>query len=315
MSSFFIIFAGKIRSMTTPELFKEYIWLVNTIHQAKAISLADINEKWVRTEMSGGVEMARSTFNRHRIAIEDIFGIYIECNRKNHHRYYIGNDNVLSEQSVQNWMLNTLSVNNVISESLSLQRQILLESVPSGNGFLEPIISAMKKQQLLRISYQKYGAPNPRSFEMAPYCIKLYHRRWYLLGRFNTGKYGVFAFDRLQGVELMEDMFQTDRNFDAEQFFSDSFGVVLITQMEPQRVVLRAFSNEAHYLRDLPLHHSQRELGEADGYVDFEYYLKPTLDFCGQILSRGNRLMVLQPKSLVQQVKQMLIDALRNYEP
>jgi hypothetical protein len=41
--------------MTTPTLFKEYIWLVNTIYQAGKISLNDINKKWLKTEMSGGV--------------------------------------------------------------------------------------------------------------------------------------------------------------------------------------------------------------------------------------------------------------------
>lgn len=30
--------------MTTPALFKEYIWLINTIYKAKAISLSDIND-------------------------------------------------------------------------------------------------------------------------------------------------------------------------------------------------------------------------------------------------------------------------------
>lgn len=45
--------------------------------------------------MSGGVEMARSTFNRHKDAIEDIFGIYIECDRSNGYVYYIGNAKVL----------------------------------------------------------------------------------------------------------------------------------------------------------------------------------------------------------------------------
>lgn len=47
--------------MTTPTLFKEYIWLVNTIYQAGRISLSDINKKWMRTEMSEGVEMAPTT--------------------------------------------------------------------------------------------------------------------------------------------------------------------------------------------------------------------------------------------------------------
>ena len=65
--------------MTTPILFKEYIWLVNTIYQARSITLNDINKEWLKTEMSGGVEMARSTFNRHKLDIADVFGIYIEC--------------------------------------------------------------------------------------------------------------------------------------------------------------------------------------------------------------------------------------------
>lgn len=55
--------------MKSPALFKEYIWLVNTIYRAGRISLAEINEKWVETEMSEGVEFARATFNRHKDAI------------------------------------------------------------------------------------------------------------------------------------------------------------------------------------------------------------------------------------------------------
>ena len=81
--------------MKTPALFKEYIWLVNTIYRAKAITLADINHRWIQTEMSGGVELARATFNRHRTAIEDIFGIIIDCNRQNGYKYFISNDEVL----------------------------------------------------------------------------------------------------------------------------------------------------------------------------------------------------------------------------
>jgi len=52
--------------MKTPAKFKEYIWLVNTIRKARRITLAEINERWINTEMSGGVEMARATFNRHK---------------------------------------------------------------------------------------------------------------------------------------------------------------------------------------------------------------------------------------------------------
>ena len=63
--------------MKSKMLFREYIWLVNTIWKARKISFADINRMWVRTAMSDGNDVARSTFNRHKDAIEDIFGIFL----------------------------------------------------------------------------------------------------------------------------------------------------------------------------------------------------------------------------------------------
>lgn len=300
--------------MTTPTLFKEYIWLVNTIYHARDITLNDINQKWLMTEMSGGVELARSTFNRHKDAIEDIFGIYIECDRKNGYKYYIGNADVLSEDSVQNWMLSTLSVNNVISESLSLQKRILLEPIPSADERLEIIISAMKKNQLLRISYKKYGSDEIKNLSVAPYCLKLYHRRWYLLARYESGLFRILSLDRIREVEISDDTFAIEDDFNADAYFSDCFGVVRDEDMEPERIIIRAFGTEVNYLRDLPLHHSQHEISGTNDYTDFELYLRPTLDFQGQILSRGSRLMVLSPQSLADNIRQTLLEASALYK-
>ena len=81
--------------MKTSVKFREYIWLVNTIRKAGRISFVELQKKWLDSDMSEGVELARSTFNRHKDAIEDIFGIYIDCDRQNGYEYYIGNDYVL----------------------------------------------------------------------------------------------------------------------------------------------------------------------------------------------------------------------------
>lgn len=300
--------------MTTPTLFKEYIWLVNTIYQARDITLNDINQKWLKTEMSGGVELARSTFNRHKDAIEDIFGIYIECDRKNGYKYYIGNADVLGEDSVQNWMLSTLSVNNIISESLSLQNRILLESIPSADLRLEMIISAMKKDLLLQISYKKYGSDETKIYSVAPYCLKLYHRRWYLLARFDSGNFRILSLDRIREVEVKDESFEIESSFNADAYFSECFGVVRDEDMEPERIVVRAFGIECNYLRDLPLHHSQHEIAKNVDYTDFELYLRPTLDLQGQILSRGSRLKVLSPKSLADKISKIFEEALALYK-
>lgn len=139
--------------MKSLSIFKEYVWLVNTIHKAQRISLEEINQKWMQTEMSGGVTMARSSFNRRKDAIEDIFGIYIDCERVGGYKYYIGNPEALEEDTLQNWKLSTLSVNNIISESRSVHDRIMLESIPSSCECLRMVIDAMKKNVLIRFTY------------------------------------------------------------------------------------------------------------------------------------------------------------------
>ena len=72
--------------MKATAIFKEYIWNVNTIRKVRRITLAEFNEMWLFCELSEGVELARSTFNWHKDAVQDILGIYIECDRQKNWR-------------------------------------------------------------------------------------------------------------------------------------------------------------------------------------------------------------------------------------
>lgn len=58
--------------MKSYALFQQYIWLVNTIHKYKRLTFDEINRYLLDSDMSDGVPIARSTFNRHRDAILDI---------------------------------------------------------------------------------------------------------------------------------------------------------------------------------------------------------------------------------------------------
>lgn len=227
--------------MTTPILFREYIWLVNTIHRAGRITFADINNRWIKTEMSGGVEMARTTFYRHKCAIEDIFGILIDCDKKNGNKYFIGNKDVLHKGSVQNWMLSTLSVSNIVGESSSLYNRILLESIPSGDEKLHQVISAMKENRMVTIRYQRYTSASNTLFILAPYSVKLFQRRWYLLGKYeDSDNLGTFSFDRMEEVEISDKKFKMPDDFDAAAYFSNSFCIVVDNHIKTERIVLRA---------------------------------------------------------------------------
>ena len=300
--------------MTTPILFREYIWLVNTIYRAKKISLSEINDKWIETDYSGGVEFSRTTFHRHKIAIEDMFGIYIECDRKNGFKYYIGNEYVLQEDSVQNWMLSTLSVSSLLAESMSLNERILLENIPSGGEKLKMLIKAMKESKKISITYRRYGGHATRTFELEPYCVKLSGQRWYLLGRFEDSQnLGTFSLDRVESVKILKQKFKMDKDFDAANYFSESYGIV-VSNMELERIVLRAYGAEPYYLRDLPLHRSQREIKSTEEYTDFELMLRPTADFKAALMARGEWIEVLEPQSLAEEIAEWHRKAAERYQ-
>lgn len=311
--------------MKIPELFKEYIWLVETINRAGRITFAELNEKWKRREDSNGLEFSRTTFNRHRDAILDMFGVIIECDRKDGYRYYIENKDVLEEDSVQNWMYSTLSVNNMLEENVKLHNRILLESIPSGDQKLQLVIKAMSENQRLMITYRRYRAESANSFSAAPYCVKLFRRRWYVLFKLKrrnheTGKleskesFAIYSLDRIENIELQETKFEIEQDFDAASFFDECFGVVVGDGSKPVRITLRAYGKEPYYLRDLPMHHSQKELKRTDDYTDFEVVLRPTSDFKAHLMSRGSWLQVISPKWLAEEMQEWLQDAMDRYK-
>lgn len=307
--------------MTVPSLFKEYIWLVNTIKRARRISFGEIQEKWLDTEMSGGVEFARSTFNRHKDAIQDIFGINIDCDRKGGYKYYIANEKVLREDTVQNWIVSTMSVNDVISDSKALNDRIVLQQIPC-DEYLETFINAMKRKVRVEVKYRRYESDNVTEVDFEPYCLKLFNQRWYVLAHFHRDAtpekeerdyYGVYSFDRMQEVSLTNVKFEVRDDFDAQDYFSECFGVFASESTPAERIVLRAYNKQRYYLNDLPLHHSQKVIGRGENYTDFEYYIRPTIDFCGHILSLANQLKVICPQSLANRIRQMAMDTLEMY--
>ena len=319
--------------MKSKYLFREYIWLVNTIWKARKISLADINSLWMRTSMSDGKEMARSTFNRHKDAIEDMFGIIINCDTNDGYKYYIYNERALSGDSVQNWMLTTLTVNNVIAESMSLQERIILESVHTDDEIFDMLVEAMKTSVRVSIEYKKYGSQEMKTYTFAPYCVKLFKRRWYVLAQFEREAepgeqvvrrkglpkgvieyFRMFSFDRIQGIQLTDKKFVIDPGFSADAYFRDYYGALVMDDVKRERVVLRAFGSERYYLNDLPLHESQTIVGKGDDYVDFALTLCPTSDFCAHLLSRSSQVKVLQPQWLADTIKQMHIEAVERYQ-
>lgn len=291
-----------------PQLFRTYIWLIDTIRRFQPISLEGINERWMGSSLSDGVPLHRNTFLRHLEAIQEMFDVEIVCSRGRHATYRLVDDMGIRRNSWQRWVLSTMSVAGAVREARSLQNRILLESVPSGDILLTEVTRAMQSGHTLYMRYQKFVDSTPYEAEVEPYCLKLFRQRWYLLGRRIDRSYlAIYALDRVQHLMESEHAFVLDAAFDAHRYFQHSFGVFQpMVDEVVQRIVLRTYDGEWNYLRSLPLHASQQEVLTTDEYVDFAYHLYPTLDFKLELLSHIAHVSVLEPESLRKDIVLML---------
>ena len=224
---------------------------------------------------------------------------------------------MLEEDSIQNWMLSTLSVNSILSESKAVQKRILLESIPSDGDNLHKFIEAMKRGVRVLVNYRRYGGQGYGSpMKLDPFFVRLFNKRWYALVKFPepTGLLFTLAFDRIISLDVTDEKFDYPKDFDPTTWFRDSYGIVRDPEVPVETVVIRAFGKEANYLRDLPLHHSQKEVETAEAYSDFTLTLSPTADFFSPLLSRGAAIKVLEPQWLADEIKQLHQAAVELYK-
>ena len=293
----------------TKDLFDKYIWLVDTIYRARKITFEEINERWLRSRLSEGEDIPLRTFHNWRIAIEQVFDININCNRKGGYYYYIENADDMQKGGIRNWLLNTFAVNNLINESHHLKRRILFEEVPSGRKYLTPVIEAMRDGLEIELYYQSYWYEEPSTYTLQPYCIKVFKQRWYVIGFCKErNNIRTFSLDRIQQLTTLDAKFVYPKDFDPEAYFADYFGI-MIENKKLETIRIKVYGMHVQYIRALPLHRSQCEIETTVDYSIFEYRMKPTLDFRQELLSRGADVEVLAPltfrEEMIQSVEKM----------
>lgn len=287
---------------------RQLIWLISHIKQKGGITLKDLSEKWVEEKVADGNPLPRSSFNRYRENIFDLFGLVMECDASYH--YYFANPEAIDDQSIENWLLSTMTVNAALSDSASIRDQIILEKVPAGEQFLPMFIEAIKLQHRVRMGYQKFGFELKERI-VEPYTLKLFKRRWYILVR-EADQFKVFSFDRMAYLEMSNERFERLKSFSPETYFAEYFGV--LTDGTPlAHIVIRAYGKMANYLRTLSLHDSQRELESTDEYTDFALDLRPTADFIGELFSYDEGIEVLEPADLRLKIREKLERMLKRY--
>lgn len=256
-------------------LIARYIWEVNALAKARhGLSLEELNEQWRDCYLYDDKDIVRKTWWEHRNQIGLQFGIDIEYDKPNK-RYFIKSRNEINRPAIQEWMLNSFAVGNMLLQGKDLRGRILCEHIPSGYEYLTEIITARSSaHEELR----------------------------------------TYALDRIQDLHISNQKFKMPKDFDAEEMYEDAYGIVIGKKEKVERIEINVYNNQAKYFRSLPLHSSQREIETSDCCSVFEYYLKPTYDFIQELLSHGPDVEVIHPNSLRQLMKQRIEEMTELYK-
>lgn len=289
------------------ELLAKYIWIVQTFQRAgaKGLSLIEISDRW---EERFDSPYSRRTFNNHRTAIEEVFGITIQCNRSTN-RYFIEySDDITDENKQTAWLINTFTVNNILSLGKErLSGRVSVEDIPSGHRHLISVMNAMLDCKVLQIRYRKYTSSESGTYTIRPYAVKEYAKRWYIIGYCIERKgIRVYGLDRVMSMEETNDRFTMPSDFDVEDLFATSFGIYL-PESKGKTIRFKTSHIEARFLRDLPIHKSQEEIASDKDSVTFSIFVCPDENLIMEFCRHGSRIEVLSPAS----VRQAVIDELQ----
>lgn len=294
-------------------LVSRYVWLVDTINRYGRITLKDLNDAWLRSEISEGKPLARRTFFHYRDGIEEMFDINIVCD-KSTFEYYIDDLGGEDNTRLRSWLVDSASLSGMLSNAHDISDRIILESVPSAREHLPVIIDAMKQNRRIRFSYKSYTRSQPTDgIVLEPYFVKIFKQLWYVIGM-NVKDRAVktYSLDRITQLNLLQDTFPMPEGVKPSEFFKDCFGIIT-NKNKAKRIALRVEPTQAKYFRALPLHPSQME-EVHDNYSIFIYRMRITYDLKEEIMSHGSSVEVLEPQELKMLIQNELKQALANYQ-
>lgn len=297
-------------AMTPTTLFNRYLWLIELLSCSKGLSKSEIDSRWANSVFNddGKGTIPRRTFIRMKDNILSLFDIQIVYDRKEK-KYHIENDISGCNKNTQ-FLLSAFAVNQMVSENRDLADRILLEDTPAGsNIFLPEITTAMRENRRLSITYQNYEMQTAREFEIEPYALRYFGRRWYVLAHTDFhNSLRLYALDRMKDVKISDKLFKPPEDFSADDYFSRYFGVI-VTDGKAENIQLKTTDTRAKYLRSLPLHRSQKEIAANL----FELHLVPTDDFINAVRAMETEVEIVSPDWLRKRLLQDAKDLVKKY--
>jgi predicted DNA-binding transcriptional regulator YafY len=204
---------------------------------------------------------------------------------------------------------NALNISDRLSDYIHFEKRR-----PQGTENLYGLLHAIKNKVQISFTYLKFWEDNISLRVAEPYALKEFRNRWYVLANdLKDNRVKSFALDRLSDLGITNKKFQLPNNFNLNEHFKFSFGIISPNGHEPQEVILSFDPVQGKYIKTLPLHESQVILKDNEQELLIKLSLYITHDFFMEVLSFGENVKVIQPESLISDLKRTYKNVLKLY--
>jgi predicted DNA-binding transcriptional regulator YafY len=195
-------------------------------------------------------------------------------------------------------------------------RKSFLSGIPAQKNygdyreFIKIIQEAIQGRKVLQLLYHpRDQAPAER--KVNPYAVHLRNGSLYVIGHCHLRKdIRTFVVDRMQKIKQTEDSFVMPPDFSLESYLRHSFGMF---REELARVRVRFHKSLTRYLLERRWHPSQKNKKLKDGSLELTFEVAGTKEIKTWIMGFGSLAKVLEPASLVKEIKGDLGKSLKSY--
>jgi predicted DNA-binding transcriptional regulator YafY len=254
---------------------------------------------------------SKRTFKRDLDDIRSLYNVDIQYDfsRK---VYFINLDD---QPEVNDRILEAFDTFNALNISDRLSNYINFEKRrPTGTENLYGLLYAIKNRLLIKFTYQKFWEEEPSQRAIEPYALKEFNNRWYILAKEKDGDIvKSFGLDRLTNLEISRKTFEFPMDYNVEESFRYCFGIISPNGEDPQEIILSFTPFQGKYIKTLPLHSTQKVLIDNREELQISLKLCVTHDLVMELLSFGAEMKVLQPPSLVDEIRKAHKKAYKQY--
>jgi len=290
-----------------------YSLIIKRLEKSPATFEQIANYLEIETDVQGkNFIISKRTFQRD---IKDIYAqlnIEIANEKKGDKRYFIKSKPETEDHSQR--LLDAYQMVNLVKVSQEYSAHVLFEPRKlRGVEHFTGLLYAIKNKKIICFDHYKYWEDVIKQRTVHPLALKEARGRWYLIAvDTKDSNLKTFGLDRISELEISKVSFRNKYDFNIEELFTHSFGIINDEDSKPQKITLSFTYEQGQYIKAYPLHHSQKTIGEDENVI-VELFIRPTHDFIMELLSFGEEITILSPASLAKKIKATSVNVVKKY--